>query len=343
MAETEKRTILEVRHLNKHFPVKGMFITKIYTAVKAVNDVSFSVRENETFSLVGESGCGKSTTGRAILQLIKPTSGEVIYNGKDICRARASEIRELRREMQIVFQDPYSSLDPRMTVGDIIGEPLIIHRMVRDADARMKAVLDMMEQVGLRPDHYYRYPHEFSGGQKQRIGIARALIVKPKIVLLDEPVSALDVSIQSQVLNLLNDLKKRMNVTFLFISHDMSVVRYISDRIGVMYLGSIVEEADAEELFTHPYHPYTRALLSAVPEADPNVRRERIKLEGDVPSPLNLPDNCPFFNRCPFKNEIICGESESPASVEVSPGHFVKCLFARQFYKERHSLQATAD
>lgn len=337
MAETEKRTILEVRHLNKHFPVKGMFITKIYTAVKAVNDVSFSVRENETFSLVGESGCGKSTTGRAILQLIKPTSGEVIYNGKDICRARASEIRELRREMQIVFQDPYSSLDPRMTVGDIIGEPLIIHRMVRDADARMKAVLDMMEQVGLRPDHYYRYPHEFSGGQKQRIGIARALIVKPKIVLLDEPVSALDVSIQSQVLNLLNDLKKRMNVTFLFISHDMSVVRYISDRIGVMYLGSIVEEADAEELFTHPYHPYTRALLSAVPEADPNVKRERIKLEGDVPSPLNLPDNCPFFNRCPFKKEVICGESESPASVEVSPGHFVKCLFARQFYKEQHS------
>lgn len=320
--------ILEVKNLKKYFPVESKVRVEP-KSVKAVDDVSFDVYRNETLSIVGESGCGKSTTGRCLIGLNKPTSGEVIYNGKNIVGISDKEQRVLCKDLQMIFQDPYSSLNPRMTIGSILEEPLIIHKICKTKEERMQRVLDMLEKVGMRRDHYYRYPHEFSGGQRQRIGIARALILEPKLVVCDEPVSALDVSIQSQVLNLLAEVKKEMNITYVFISHNMSVVRYISDRVGVMYLGHLVELAGTEELYNNPLHPYTQALLSTVPEPDPHVKREQIMLKGDIPSPLNPPSSCIFHNRCPY-NEPIC-QDQMPPLVEIKPGHFVAC-YRHQLY-----------
>ena len=320
--------ILEVKNLKKYFPVESKVRVEP-KSVKAVDDVSFDVYRNETLSIVGESGCGKSTTERCLIGLNKPTSGEVIYNGKNIVGISDKEQRVLCKDLQMIFQDPYSSLNPRMTIGSILEEPLIIHKICKTKEERMQRVLDMLEKVGMRRDHYYRYPHEFSGGQRQRIGIARALILEPKLVVCDEPVSALDVSIQSQVLNLLAEVKKEMNITYVFISHNMSVVRYISDRVGVMYLGHLVELAGTEELYNNPLHPYTQALLSTVPEPDPHVKREQIMLKGDIPSPLNPPSGCIFHNRCPY-NEPIC-QDQMPPLVEIKPGHFVAC-YRHQLY-----------
>lgn len=320
--------ILEVKNLKKYFPVESKVRVEP-KSVKAVDDVSFDVYRNETLSIVGESGCGKSTTGRCLIGLNKPTSGEVIYNGKNIVGISDKEQRVLCKDLQMIFQDPYSSLNPRMTIGSILEEPLIIHKICKTKEERMQRVLDMLEKVGMRRDHYYRYPHEFSGGQRQRIGIARALILEPKLVVCDEPVSALDVSIQSQVLNLLAEVKKEMNITYVFISHNMSVVRYISDRVGLMYLGHLVELAGTEELYNNPLHPYTQALLSTVPEPDPHVKREQIMLKGDIPSPLNPPSGCIFHNRCPY-NEPIC-QDQMPPLVEIKPGHFVAC-YRHQLY-----------
>lgn len=320
--------ILEVKNLKKYFPVESKVRVEP-KSVKAVDDVSFDVYRNETLSIVGESGCGKSTTGRCLIGLNKPTSGEVIYNGKNIVGISDKEQRILCKDLQMIFQDPYSSLNPRMTIGSILEEPLIIHKICKTKEERMQRVLDMLEKVGMRRDHYYRYPHEFSGGQRQRIGIARALILEPKLVVCDEPVSALDVSIQSQVLNLLAEVKKEMNITYVFISHNMSVVRYISDRVGVMYLGHLVELAGTEELYNNPLHPYTQALLSTVPEPDQHVKREQIMLKGDIPSPLNPPSGCIFHNRCPY-NEPIC-QDQMPPLVEIKPGHFVAC-YRHQLY-----------
>ncbi len=320
--------ILEVKNLKKYFPVESKVRVEP-KSVKAVDDVSFDVYRNETLSIVGESGCGKSTTGRCLIGLNKPTSGEVIYNGKNIVGISDKEQRVLCKDLQMIFQDPYSSLNPRMTIGSILEEPFIIHKICKTKEERMQRVLDMLEKVGMRRDHYYRYPHEFSGGQRQRIGIARALILEPKLVVCDEPVSALDVSIQSQVLNLLAEVKKEMNITYVFISHNMSVVRYISDRVGVMYLGHLVELAGTEELYNNPLHPYTQALLSTVPEPDPHVKREQIMLKGDIPSPLNPPSGCIFHNRCPY-NEPIC-QDQMPPLVEIKPGHFVAC-YRHQLY-----------
>lgn len=320
--------ILEVKNLKKYFPVESKVRVEP-KSVKAVDDVSFDVYRNETLSIVGESGCGKSTTGRCLIGLNKPTSGEVIYNGKNIVGISDKEQRVLCKDLHMIFQDPYSSLNPRMTIGSILEEPLIIHKICKTKEERMQRVLDMLEKVGMRRDHYYRYPHEFSGGQRQRIGIARALILEPKLVVCDEPVSALDVSIQSQVLNLLAEVKKEMNITYVFISHNMSVVRYISDRVGVMYLGHLVELAGTEELYNNPLHPYTQALLSTVPEPDPHIKREQIMLKGDIPSPLNPPSGCIFHNRCPY-NEPIC-QDQMPPLVEIKPGHFVAC-YRHQLY-----------
>lgn len=316
------KTILDVRHLTKEFSVKSGFAKALKT-VKAVNDVSFTIRGNETFGLVGESGCGKSTTGRSILRLIEPTKGEIYFKGDDLTKLSGKKLRDTRQNIQMVFQDPYSSLNPRKTIGSIVEEALKINKIGNSHSERTGLAMEMLNKVGIRGDQYYRYPHEFSGGQKQRIGLARALVLNPKIIVCDEPVSALDVSIQSQVLNLLNDIKRDMGVSYLFISHNISVVRYISDRIGVMYLGSMVEEAKTEELFANPLHPYTQALLSAVPEANPHINNDRIILKGDIPSPMNLPSGCTFHNRCPNATKIC--ESNIPERKEVSPGHFVSC------------------
>ena len=325
----ESQNILEVKHLKKYFPVQSVALRKEPKAVRAVDDVSFSIRRGETFSLVGESGCGKSTTGRCTIGLLPSTEGEIRYDGRDITHLKTKERAALTTDLQMIFQDPYSSLDPRKTVGDIIEEPLLIHHMCDSKEERMERAMDMVRKVGLREDQYFRYPHEFSGGQKQRIGIARALIVKPKFVVCDEPVSALDVSIQSQVLNLLEEMKEEFGITYLFISHNMSVVRYISDRIGVMYLGHLVEIADCEELYKNPLHPYTQALLSAVPEVNPHMRKEHIVLKGDIPSPLNPPSGCVFHNRC-FRNKPMC-EDAVPQLEEVLPGHYVAC-YCHQVY-----------
>ena len=316
--------LLEIEHLKQYFPAGGGRF------VKAVDDVSFFIKRGETFGLVGESGCGKTTTGRSILRLTEPTAGRITYDGELIFdgeKKLKADMLPYRRKMQIVFQDPYASLDPRMTVGDIIGEALDIHRLYADKKERREKILSLLATVGLNSEHANRFPHEFSGGQRQRIGIARALAVRPEFIVCDEPVSALDVSIQAQVVNMFEDLQKQMGLTYLFIAHDLSVVNHISSRIGVMYLGHMVELAEADELIFHSAHPYTRSLISAVPIADPRTARanKRIVLQGDVPSPLNPPSGCPFRTRCPRATEA-CAAS-MPEFKEVAPGHFAACHF----------------
>ncbi|WP_228728153.1 ABC transporter ATP-binding protein [Brevibacillus composti] len=314
--------LLIVKNLKKYYPITGGVFGKEIGVVKAVDDVSFTVKRGETFGLVGESGCGKSTTGRSLLRLIEPTEGEVIFDGVAITALKAEEMRRMRRDMQIVFQDPFASLNPRHTVEKILEEPLIVHGLGNEAQRKQK-VREMLEVVGLSSYHATRYPHQFSGGQRQRIGIARALMLHPKLIVADEPVSALDVSIQSQVLNLMQDLQKSLGLTYLFIAHDLSVVRHISDRIGVMYLGRLVELTDSRTLYENPLHPYTRALLSAVPSPDPDAARERIILQGDVPSPANPPSGCTFHTRCPHVTEEC--RTARPPFKEARPGQFVAC------------------
>lgn len=315
--------LLEIEHLKQYFPVAGS-----KKVVHAVDDVSFFIKKGETFGLVGESGCGKTTTGRSILRLTEPTAGKITYDGEvifDSEKGIRADMRPYRRKMQIVFQDPYASLDPRMTVGDIVGEALDIHKLYSSKAERREKIISLLSTVGLNSEHANRYPHEFSGGQRQRIGIARALAVNPKFIVCDEPVSALDVSIQAQVVNMFEDLQKERDLTYLFIAHDLSVVNHISSRIGVMYLGHMVEMADADELIFHSLHPYTRSLISAVPIADPKTARanKRIILEGDVPSPVNPPSGCPFRTRCPYA-DAQCAE-QKPAFKEVASGHWVAC------------------
>ncbi|MCU0475835.1 MAG: dipeptide ABC transporter ATP-binding protein [Anaerolineae bacterium] len=325
-AQNQNDVILKVRGLKKHFPINsGIVFQRQVGAVRAVDDVSFDVIRGETLGLVGESGCGKSTTGRTILQLYRPTAGTVEFEGRDLTSVKGEELRALRREMQIIFQDPFASLNPRMTVGSIVSEPLQIHNVKRGKELR-EYVESLLEKVGLNPFYINRYPHEFSGGQRQRIGIARALALNPKFIVCDEPISALDVSIQAQVVNLLEDLQEELGLTYLFIAHDLSMVRHICDRVAVMYLGKIVELAPTDELYDNPLHPYTQALLSAVPVPDPMVEenRQRILITGDLPSPANPPKGCNFNTRCPVRMDV-CFRDPDPELIEVSPGHWVAC------------------
>jgi oligopeptide transport system ATP-binding protein len=325
MMQTDN-VLVRVENLTKYFPItQGIVVQRQIGAVRAVDNVSFDIREGETLGLVGESGCGKSTTGRTILQLYRPTSGKVYYQDQDLTTLKGDDLRRMRRFMQIIFQDPYASLNPRLTVGDIIGEPLEVHRVEKSKKKRQERVQELLRLVGLNPYFINRYPHEFSGGQRQRIGVARALALQPKFIICDEPISALDVSIQAQVVNLLEKLQDEFGLTYLFIAHDLSMVRYISDRTAVMYLGKIVELAEREELYSHPLHPYTQALLSAVPVPDPVVERtrQRMILTGDVPSPANPPLGCNFHPRCPLAQQV-CREEE-PEWREVSPSHWVAC------------------
>ena len=314
--------VLEVRNLKKYFPITGGILSKTVGNVFAVDGVSFFLDKEETLGLVGESGCGKTTAGRVILRLIELTDGEIYFEGQDITRLPKAEMRDLRRHMQIIFQDPYASLNPRMTVGNILGEPLRIHKVAK-GQALEDRVAELLEKVGLHPDHRRRYPHEFSGGQRQRIGIARALALNPKLIVADEPVSALDVSIQAQVINLLEDLKREYGLSYLFIAHDLSVVEYMSDRVAVMYLGKLVELAAADELYRNPKHPYTQALLSAVPIPNPRSEKKRQILEGDVPSPINPPKGCHFHTRCQYRVDD-CSQFE-PAFSDTGNDHYVAC------------------
>lgn len=318
-------TLLEVKNLVKSYSIKGGFFSREIGSVQAVSDVSFSIKKGETLGLVGESGCGKSTLGRTILRLVEPTSGQILFKGRDITRLPAKELRSLRRSMQIIFQDPYASLNPRMTIESILTEPLEIHQLYGDRESKRKRVLELLDMVGLRREAMGRYPHEFSGGQRQRICIARALAVSPEFIVCDEPVSALDVSIQAQIINLLQDLQKQLGLTYLFIAHDLKVVEHISNRVAVMYLGKIAEISRGDDLYLNPQHPYTRALLSAIPIPDPTYKKERIILQGDVPSPLNPPSGCYFHPRCP-KAQGKCS-SDTPHLEIRSNDHEASCFY----------------
>ena len=326
MTDTAREPLLKVEHLTKEFPAESGMIAGRFSkrVVSAVKDISFEIYPGETFGLVGESGCGKSTTGRSIMRLTNPTSGHVYFEGKDIANMSRKELKEMRRNMQFIFQDPQASLNPRMTIGEIVSEPMTIHN-VGTKEERIERVRELLDVVGLNPEHINRYPHEFSGGQRQRIGIARAFALRPKLIICDEPVSALDVSIQAQVLNLLKDLQDHFGTAYLFIAHDLSVVQHISDRVAVMYLGKIVEISDWKTLYTEPHHPYTQSLLSAVPVPDPDVQktRKRIILPGDPPSPIDPPSGCRFHTRCPIA-QAVCSD-EQPELKEVVPGHFCAC------------------
>lgn len=322
LEKVNTQAILEVRNLRKSFPLKKTLTGKVTQELVAVDDVSFTLNRGETLGIVGESGCGKTTLGRTILKLHKADGGQIIFNGQDITNLKSSEMREIRKKMQIIFQDPYSSLPPRSTVGGILSEPVEVHNIVPKSEIK-SYVLDLMDKCGLRDYYYERYPHEFSGGQRQRICIARALSVNPELVICDEPVSALDVSIQAQIINLLKQLQQDLNLTYVFISHDLSVVKFISDKIGVMYLGSMVEFGTKEDLFTNPMHPYTQALFSAIPQPDPDIKMNRILLKGDIPSPANPPKGCRFHTRCP-KATDICKE-KTPEYKDYGNGHCVAC------------------
>jgi oligopeptide/dipeptide ABC transporter ATP-binding protein len=315
--------LIDVQNLVKHFPVRGGLLQRVVAQVRAVEDVSFHIQPGETFGLVGESGCGKTTVGRTLLRLLPATAGKVVFNGTDVFAANRNTLKSLRKDMQIIFQDPYASLDPRMTVGESVGEGLQFHNIGQNSKERYDIVIQNLRKVGLQDYHARRYPHEFSGGQRQRIGIARALALRPKFIVCDEPVSALDVSIQAQVLNILKELQQEYELTYLFIAHDLSVVEHISERIGVMYLGKMVETASSRSLFAQPLHPYTKALFSAIPMPDPRAKRERIILQGDVPSPLNPPKGCRFHTRCPVAIDR-CRHQEPPFK-QYAPGHAAAC------------------
>ncbi|NQZ57766.1 MAG: dipeptide ABC transporter ATP-binding protein [Lentisphaeraceae bacterium] len=323
------KTLLEVKDLKMHFPIYGGILKRQVGQVHAVDGVTFDVKEGETLGLVGESGCGKSTLGRAILRLYNPTSGQVVFNGHDITNMAPAELRPIRKDLQVIFQDPYDCLNSRHTVGKIIEEPLLIHG-VGTPQSRKEKVQYLMDKVGLQPDAYDRYPHEFSGGQRQRIGIARAIALEPKLVICDEPVSALDVSIQSQVMNLMMDLQKEMGLAYIFIAHDLAVVRHISDRVAVMYLGRIVEFTDADSIYENPLHPYTKALISAIPEPDPTIKKKRIMLKGDVPSPINPPSGCTFHTRCPYVTDKCKTEVPQLKKYNIKDGreHYASCHYA---------------
>ena len=333
--QTEIPPLVEIRNLVKYYPIRGGVFLKEIASVKAVDGVSMTIRQGETVGLVGESGCGKTTLGRAVLRLEEPTSGEIRFEGKNILSYNQHQMRTLRKQMQIIFQDPFSSLNPRKTVSHIIGEPLLIHG-VKNRYERNEKILEMLRVVGLRKEHMRRYPHQFSGGQRQRIGVARALILNPKLIICDEAVSALDVSIQAQVINLLKDLQEAFGLTYLFISHDLSVVEHISDRVAVMYLGKIVELAKSKELYDMPLHPYTQALLSASPIPDPGLKRERIILKGDVPSPIDPPPGCRFHTRCLYKQEICY--QEEPELRKVKEEHQAACFFAGKVGERRNNF-----
>ena len=320
-------SLLEVKNLKVHFPVKAGLFSRVHESVKAVDDVSFSIAPGETLGLVGESGCGKTTLGRAIVRLVEPTAGEIFLDGENITTMRGAELRARRRKFQMIFQDPYGSLNPRMTVEQIVGEALDIHQLTDSSTARQKRIAELLKSVGLDPHYAQRYPHEFSGGQRQRIGIARALAVEPKLIICDEPVSALDVSVQAQIVNLLQDLQQQRGIAYLFIAHDLAVVEHISRRVMVMYLGKVVETAEAKTLLRAPKHPYTQALISAVPEVNPDTKRQRIVLPGDVPSPIHPPSGCPFHPRCPIAEKPRCA-SEIPALREIAPSHWTACHLA---------------
>jgi oligopeptide transport system ATP-binding protein len=324
-------SLLEVKNLKVHFPVKHGVFGGSRATVKAVDDVSFRIDPGETLGLVGESGCGKTTLGRAIIRLTEPTSGSIVFEGDDLAQLNPRELRARRRKLQMIFQDPYGSLNPRMTIEDIIGEALDIHQLTENSSARRARVAELLKAVGLDPAYAQRYPHEFSGGQRQRIGIARALAIEPKLIVCDEPVSALDVSVQAQIINLLQDLQQERGIAYLFIAHDLAVVEHISRRVMVMYLGKIVELAEARAIISEPKHPYTQALISAVPVVDPDTKRRRIVLPGDVPSPMNPPSGCPFHPRCPIAEAPVC-QNEIPPLREVTPGHWAACHLAKSVH-----------